>query len=117
MLCDVGKTMGSDLGRWTVLHLLLQHVSFAERKMKYHLACWLLLIAGPLLIASCSPAPRRGADQDDTDWDEVAASVTIYRDEYGVPHIYGPTDASVVFGYLYAQAEDNFCWIAAVMNR
>lgn len=76
--------------------------------MKYHLACWLLLIAGPLLIASCSPAPRRGADQDDTDWDEVAASVTIYRDEYGVPHIYGPTDASVVFGYLYAQAEDNF---------
>src|ERR1700693_3597943 len=39
---------------------------------------------------------------------ELARSVTIYRDTYGVPHIYGPTDASCVFGYAYAQAEDNF---------
>jgi acyl-homoserine-lactone acylase len=38
----------------------------------------------------------------------MAASVTIYRDEWGVPHIYGPTDASVAFGMAYAQAEDNF---------
>src|SRR5262245_10303250 len=38
----------------------------------------------------------------------TAHSVTIYRDIYGVPHIYGPTDASCVFGYAYAQAEDNF---------
>jgi penicillin amidase len=38
----------------------------------------------------------------------MAASVTIHRDTYGVPHIYGPTDASVVFGLMYAQAEDNF---------
>jgi penicillin amidase len=35
-------------------------------------------------------------------------SITIYRDNYGVPHVYGPTDASCVFGYIYAQAEDNF---------
>ena len=38
----------------------------------------------------------------------LAKSVTIIRDTYGVPHIYGPTDASVVFGHAYAQAEDNF---------
>src|SRR5260370_8127126 len=38
----------------------------------------------------------------------LAKSVTIYRDTYGVPHIYGPTDASCVFGFIYAQAEDNF---------
>ncbi|HEU4391815.1 MAG TPA: acylase [Blastocatellia bacterium] len=38
----------------------------------------------------------------------IARSVTIYRDAYGVPHIYGPTDASCVFGFLYAQAQDNF---------
>jgi acyl-homoserine lactone acylase PvdQ len=38
----------------------------------------------------------------------MARSVTIIRDTYGVPHIYGPTDASVVFGHAYAQAEDNF---------
>ena len=48
----------------------------------------------------CSPAlERRPAD--------LARSVTIYRDTYGVPHVYGPTDASVVFGLAYAQAEDN----------
>jgi len=40
--------------------------------------------------------------------ERLARSVTIYRDNYGVPHIYGPTDASCVFGYAYAQAEDNF---------
>jgi acyl-homoserine-lactone acylase len=39
---------------------------------------------------------------------KIARSVTIYRDTYGVPHVYGPTDASVVFGFVYAQAEDNF---------
>ncbi|MGH7555653.1 MAG: penicillin acylase family protein, partial [Longimicrobiales bacterium] len=38
----------------------------------------------------------------------LARSVTIHRDEWGVPHIYGPTDASVAFGMAYAQAEDNF---------
>src|SRR5579871_1365533 len=38
----------------------------------------------------------------------VAKSVTIYRDNYGVPHVYGPTDTSCVFGFIYAQAEDNF---------
>lgn len=35
-------------------------------------------------------------------------SVTIYRDRFGVPHLYGPTDASVAFGLAWAQAEDNF---------
>jgi acyl-homoserine lactone acylase PvdQ len=39
---------------------------------------------------------------------KIASSVTIQRDKWGVPHVEGPTDPSVVFGYLYAQAEDNF---------
>lgn len=34
--------------------------------------------------------------------------VTLLRDEWGVPHVYGPTDASVVFGAAWAQAEDNW---------
>lgn len=37
-----------------------------------------------------------------------ANQVTIHRDEWGVPHIDGPTDASVVFGVAYAQCEDYF---------
>jgi len=38
----------------------------------------------------------------------LGAKVTTYRDTYGVPHVFGPTDASVAFGFVYAQAEDNF---------
>jgi acyl-homoserine-lactone acylase len=38
----------------------------------------------------------------------LAREVTIYRDTYGVPHVFGRTDASTVFGFAYAQAEDNF---------
>lgn len=37
-----------------------------------------------------------------------ASRVEIIRDDYGVPHIYAKTDADVVFGMLYAQAEDDF---------
>ena len=38
----------------------------------------------------------------------TAQQVEIYRDRYGVPHVYGPTDASVIFGATYARAEDEF---------
>jgi acyl-homoserine-lactone acylase len=38
----------------------------------------------------------------------MAKTVTIYRDAYGVPHVYGPTDASCMFGFVFAQAEDYF---------
>ncbi|NJN41435.1 MAG: acylase [Flammeovirgaceae bacterium] len=34
--------------------------------------------------------------------------MSIVRDTYGVPHIYGKTDAGAVFGMLYAQCEDDF---------
>ncbi len=41
-------------------------------------------------------------------WAAQADNVTIIRDDYGVPHIYGQTDADAVFGLLYAQCEDDF---------
>ncbi|MCK6618443.1 MAG: acylase [Cyclobacteriaceae bacterium] len=41
-------------------------------------------------------------------WKQQAARVTIVRDDFGVPHIYGKTDADAVFGLLYAQCEDDF---------
>ncbi len=37
-----------------------------------------------------------------------AANVTIVRDNWGIPHIYGKSDADAVFGLLYAQCEDDF---------
>ncbi len=43
-----------------------------------------------------------------TKWQTQAKNVTIIRDNYGVPHIYGKTDADAVFGLLYAQCEDDF---------
>ncbi len=41
-------------------------------------------------------------------WKQHAADVTIIRDTWGIPHVYGKTDADAVFGLLYAQAEDDF---------
>ena len=41
-------------------------------------------------------------------WKQEADNVTIIRDNFGIPHIYGKTDADAVFGLLYAQCEDDF---------
>ena len=55
-------------------------------------------LQGPL-----SPSPQEVAG-----WERRAQNVTIVRDDWGIPHVYGKTDADVVFGLLYAQAEDDF---------
>src|SRR3982751_449521 len=41
-------------------------------------------------------------------WQQQAKRVTIIRDNWGIPHIYGKSDADAVFGLLYAQCEDDF---------
>lgn len=62
-----------------------------------------------LLAAGCT-----GGDAPDAGSEEVArlasraSRVEIIRDDFGVPHVYGRTDADTVFGMLYAQAEDDF---------
>src|SRR4051794_8033269 len=69
-----------------------------------------------LLVAtlSISPAFSSGAPNVSRD---LARSVTIYRDTYGVPHIFAKTDAGAVFGLMYAQAEDNFWQLETDMIR
>jgi acyl-homoserine-lactone acylase len=69
-----------------------------------------LLCAGLASTASAqsrspspSPSPAELAR-----WSREAANVTITRDDWGIPHISGKTDADAVFGLLYAQAEDDF---------
>lgn len=37
-----------------------------------------------------------------------AENVQIFRDDFGIPHVYGKTDADAVFGMIYAQCEDDF---------
>ena len=41
-------------------------------------------------------------------WQAQAQNITITRDDWGIPHVRGKTDADVVFGAMYAQAEDDF---------
>ena len=57
----------------------------------------------PLHLWSQSFTPK-----DIARWEKQAQSVTIIRDNWGIPHIYGKTDADAVFGLLYAQCEDDF---------
>lgn len=37
-----------------------------------------------------------------------AQNVSITTDDWGIPHIYGKTDADAVFGLMYTQCEQNF---------
>ena len=58
-----------------------------------------------VLFYSCvEKSPQTEVDK----WMEQADRVKIIRDDYGVPHIYGISDADAVFGLLYAQCEDDF---------
>ncbi|MEO6550386.1 MAG: penicillin acylase family protein [Ferruginibacter sp.] len=41
-------------------------------------------------------------------WQRQALLVNIIRDNWGIPHVYGKSDADAVFGLLYAQCEDDF---------
>jgi acyl-homoserine-lactone acylase len=45
---------------------------------------------------------------DETRWRSEAQAVTIVRDDWGIAHVHGKTDADAVFGMAYAQAEDDF---------
>ena len=67
-------------------------------------ASWLVLV---LSIPVCGQVQRM-SEGDRSRALQMAQSVTIYRDTFGVAHVYGPTDASVVFGFTYARAEDEF---------
>jgi acyl-homoserine lactone acylase PvdQ len=41
-------------------------------------------------------------------WETQAKQVKIVQDDWGIPHIYGKTDADAVFGLLYVQCQQNF---------
>ncbi len=61
-----------------------------------------------LTIFSCNIIAQPFSKNEISRWKKQAQQVTIIRDNYGVPHIYGKTDADAVFGLLYAQCEDDF---------
>lgn len=63
-----------------------------------------------VVVLSCSSSAIQAAQPsaEMRSWEAQAARVTITRDDWGVAHIKGHTDADAVFGMIYAQAEDDF---------
>jgi acyl-homoserine-lactone acylase len=61
-----------------------------------------------VLVVLAIAAPALGADPSLVRWKAQAARVTIVRDDWGIAHVHGHSDADAVFGMIYAQAEDDF---------
>jgi acyl-homoserine lactone acylase PvdQ len=61
-----------------------------------------LAIAAPTIALHAAKDPEAGR------WEQQARGITIIRDDWGIAHVYGKTDADAVFGAIYAQAEDDF---------
>jgi len=75
-------------------------------------------VVAVLLLASAAAcslprAARASSGSELARWQQEARSVTLYRDNWGIAHVYGKTDADAVFGMEYAQAEDDFNRIEA----
>jgi acyl-homoserine-lactone acylase len=58
-----------------------------------------------LMPLACSPSDNNTGNKK---YESQASQVTIIRDKWGVPHVYGKTDADAVFGLMYAQCEESF---------
>jgi acyl-homoserine-lactone acylase len=59
-------------------------------------------------VTFATHVPLAAQTADIARWERQARSVTIVRDDWGIPHVSGRTDADAVFGLMYAQAEDDF---------
>lgn len=58
---------------------------------------------------ACSTAISAAAQKtDQLRWAAEARDTTIVRDDWGIAHVHGKTDANAVFGMIYAQCEDDF---------
>src|SRR5450755_2744555 len=68
------------------------------------LALWAASI--PIQVLCISPALASSADVKRMQIE--AQDTTIVRDDWGIAHVHGRTDADAVFGMIYAQAEDDF---------
>jgi len=63
---------------------------------------WATLLAFGLATSAHADAGEQAR------WKQEAQAVTITRDDWGIAHVHGKTDADAVFGMVYAQAEDDF---------
>src|SRR5260221_7185136 len=68
----------------------------------------MLALALVLALGPGSPALSAAPARDVARWEARARNTTILRDDWGIAHVSGKTDADAVFGMEYAQAEDDF---------
>jgi len=61
-----------------------------------------------LLLLPVSVFAQKFTATEIASFEKQAKQVHIIRDKWGIPHVYGKTDADAVFGLLYAQCEDDF---------
>ncbi len=66
----------------------------------------ILLLAAMLFAGACASTPSREPEL--AQWRAQSERVTIARDDWGIAHVRGRSDADAVFGMIYAQAEDDF---------
>ena len=66
-----------------------------------HAFLFFLSVVGPIAVHLPDPAELAR-------WERHARAVTIVRDDWGIAHVHGTSDADAVFGMIYAQAEDDF---------
>ena len=71
--------------------------------MKKTFGLLMIVVAGVF-----TPCHAQTTATEQTRWAAKAADVEIVRDDWGIAHVYGKTDADAVFGMIYAQAEDDF---------
>ena len=72
--------------------------------MKNTLKKLVLVVAFVAIASPCFALPTAETAR----WERQARAITIIRDDWGIAHVYGKTDADAVFGMEYAQAEDDF---------
>ncbi|MBA4122947.1 MAG: acylase [Acidobacteria bacterium] len=73
--------------------------NFLQKRHKYSFILLSFLLWIPVCGASQSEILR---------WERQAKNVSIVRDDWGIAHVSGKTDADAIFGMIYAQAEDDF---------
>lgn len=106
-LANAGRRLFCCGGRRYIVSMLKR--AFAIRSTAAGLAAgWVmfgsfLIMVGLGAAAFAAPVSGEGAR-----WRERANSVSIVRDDWGIAHVTGKTDADAVFGAIYAQAEDDF---------
>ncbi len=71
-------------------------------KLPWHTALSCVTLSLPIVAVAQVPQTQLAR------WKREAAAVTITRDDWGIAHVHGHTDADAVFGMEYAQAEDDF---------